>query len=50
MAAPNSKAHRGTTCDVVEVFNDHGSTDAMAYPLPSIKRHQTFMLFGYVEG
>lgn len=36
--------------DVVEVFNDFGSTYAMAYPLKSIKRNQTFMLFGYIKG
>jgi arsenite oxidase large subunit len=36
--------------DVVEVFNDFGSTYAMAYPLKSIKAGQTFMLFGYIKG
>jgi arsenite oxidase large subunit len=36
--------------DIVEVFNDYGSTVAMAYPVPSAKRGQTFMLFGYVNG
>src|ERR1019366_111135 len=33
--------------DVVEVWNDFGSTYAMAYPLGSAKPGQTFMLFGY---
>ena len=36
--------------DVVEVFNDYGSTYAMAYPTASTKPNQTFMLFGYVKG
>lgn len=36
--------------DVVEVFNDYGSTFAMAYPERDLKRGQTFMLFGYFNG
>lgn len=36
--------------DVVEVFNDYGSTYAMAYPDADIKPGQTFMLFGYFNG
>ena len=36
--------------DVVEVWNDFGSTYAMAYPLGSAKPGQTFMLFGYIKG
>lgn len=36
--------------DVVEVFNDYGSTYAMAYPVADAKPKQTFMLFGYVRG
>ncbi len=36
--------------DVVEVWNDFGSTYAMAYPIRSIKPGQTFMLFGYIVG
>ena len=36
--------------DIVEVFNDYGSTVAMAYPAPSAKRGQTFMLFAYFNG
>ncbi len=36
--------------DIVEVFNDFGSTFAMAYPVASAKRGQTFMVFGYVNG
>lgn len=36
--------------DVVEVWNDFGSTYAMAYPMKALKRGQTFMLFGYIKG
>jgi arsenite oxidase large subunit len=36
--------------DVVEVFNDYGSTYAMAYPEPAIKKNQTFMQFAYFNG
>ena len=36
--------------DLVEVFNDNGATQAMAYPTPSAKRRETFMLFGYPTG
>jgi arsenite oxidase large subunit len=36
--------------DIVEVFNDFGSTYAMAYPAKEIKHDQTFMVFGYVNG
>jgi arsenite oxidase large subunit len=36
--------------DIVEVFNDYGSTVAMAYPAPTAKRGQTFMLYGYYNG
>lgn len=36
--------------DVVEVFNDFGSTYAMAYPQKAIKPGHTFMLFGYIRG
>jgi arsenite oxidase large subunit len=36
--------------DLVEVYNDNGSTQAMAYPTPSAKRKQAFMLFGYPSG
>jgi arsenite oxidase large subunit len=36
--------------DVVEVFNDFGSTYAMAYPVKDMKATHTFMLFGYVNG
>ncbi len=36
--------------DIVEVHNSYGSTNAMAYPTPSAKRGQTFMVFGYMNG
>lgn len=36
--------------DIVEVFNDYGTSFAMAYPLASMKPGQTFMLFGYTSG
>jgi arsenite oxidase large subunit len=36
--------------DVVEVFNDYGSTVAMVYPNPSTKKGQTFMVFAYFNG
>jgi arsenite oxidase large subunit len=36
--------------DLVEIYNDNGSTQAMAYPTPSAKRKQAFMLFAYPTG
>jgi arsenite oxidase large subunit len=36
--------------DLVEVYNDNGSTQAMAYPTASAKPGQTFMLFAYPTG
>jgi arsenite oxidase large subunit len=36
--------------DIVEIFNDAGSTQAMVQPTPSAKRYQTFMLFGFPAG
>ena len=35
--------------DLVEVYNDDGSTQAMVYPTPTAKRKQTFMLFAYPD-
>ena len=35
--------------DLVEVYNDNGSTQAMVYPTPTAKRKQTFMLFAYPD-
>ncbi len=36
--------------DLVEVYNDNGSTQAMAYPTDRARPKQTFMLFGYPTG
>lgn len=36
--------------DLVEVYNDTGSTQAMVQPTPTAKRNQTFMLFGFPTG
>lgn len=36
--------------DLVEVYNDNGSTQAMVYPTPTAKRKETFMLFAYPTG
>ena len=36
--------------DVVEVYNDYGSTFAMAYLEPDMKKGHTFMMFGYHNG
>lgn len=36
--------------DVIEVYNDYGSTFAMAYLEPDMKRGQTFMMFAYFNG
>lgn len=36
--------------DLVEVYNDNGSTQAMVNPTPTAKRKQTFMLFAYPTG
>ena len=36
--------------DLVEVYNDNGSTQAMVYPTATAKRKETFMLFAYPTG
>jgi arsenite oxidase large subunit len=36
--------------DLVEVYNDNGSTQAMVYPTPTAKRRETFMLFANPMG
>ena len=36
--------------DLVEVYNDNGSTQAIVYPVATAKRKQTFMLFAYPTG
>jgi arsenite oxidase large subunit len=36
--------------DLVEIHNDNGATQAMAYPTPTARRKQAFMLFAYPMG
>jgi arsenite oxidase large subunit len=36
--------------DLVEVYNESGSTQAMVYPTPTAKKGETFMLFGFPTG
>ncbi len=36
--------------DLVEVYNEAGATQAMAYPTPTARRGETFMLFAYPTG
>lgn len=36
--------------DLVEVYNDDGSTQAMVYPTASARKGETFMLFGFPTG
>jgi len=36
--------------DLVEVYNENGSTQAMVYPTATAKPKETFMLFGYPTG
>ncbi len=36
--------------DLVEIYNDDGSTQAMVYPTASAKKGETFMLFAYPTG
>jgi arsenite oxidase large subunit len=36
--------------DLVEVYNDNGSTQAMVYPTPTARSKETFMLFAYPTG
>mgnify|MGYP006166952765 FL=1 len=50
MNPDDAKALGVAAGDVVEIYNDFGSTYAMAYPLKAIKAGQTFMLFGYIKG
>ena len=48
---PDDAREKGISAgDVIEVFNDYGNAYAMAYPIKSIKRGQSFMLFGYIKG
>jgi arsenite oxidase large subunit len=36
--------------DLVEIYNDNGSTQAIVWPTPTAKRNETFMLFAYPTG
>ncbi|KVK54193.1 arsenite oxidase large subunit [Agrobacterium deltaense] len=36
--------------DLVEIYNDAGATQAMAYPTRTARRGETFMLFGFPTG
>jgi arsenite oxidase large subunit len=36
--------------DLVEVYNDNGSTQAMVYPTPTARPKETFMLFAFPTG
>ncbi|WP_374371300.1 arsenate reductase (azurin) large subunit [Dongia sp.] len=36
--------------DLVEVYNDAGSTQAMVYPTPTARKGETFMLFAFPTG
>ena len=36
--------------DMVEVYNDMGATQALAYPEPTARRNETFMIFGAPNG
>ena len=45
MAAIGAKAG-----DLVEIYNDDGATQAMAYPTPTARESETFMLFASPTG
>ena len=48
---PDDMAELGVVAgDLVEVWNDAGSTQAMVQPTPTAKRKETFMLFAYPSG
>ncbi len=48
---PDDMAEIGVDAgDLVEVYNESGSTQAMALPTPTARRGETFMLFGYPTG
>ncbi len=48
---PDDMADKGINPgDLVEVFNNNGATQAMAYPTETAKRGETFMLFGSPRG
>ena len=39
-----------TQGDPVEIFNNHGATQAIAYPIDTAKPGQTFIIFGSPKG
>ena len=48
---PDDMAELGIKAgDMVEVHNDVGATQALAYPEPTAKRNETFMIFGAPNG
>ena len=48
---PDDMAELGVAAgDLVEVYNDAGSTQAMVQPTPTAKRKESFMLFAYPSG
>ena len=50
MHADDAKSLGIAAGDIVEVANDVGSVQAMAYPSDSVKKGHTFMLFGQPRG
>jgi len=50
MHADDAKSLKIASGDLVEVFNDVGSVQAMAYISDAVKRGHTFMLFGQPRG
>jgi len=49
--SPDDMAELGVKAgDLVEVYNDDGSTQAMVYPTPTAKKGETFMLFAFPTG
>ncbi|MEL6417873.1 MAG: arsenate reductase (azurin) large subunit [Pseudomonadota bacterium] len=48
---PDDMSELGVSAgDLVEIVNDEGATQAMAYPTPTAKRNETFMLFASPTG
>ena len=48
---PQDMAELGVKAgDLVEVYNDNGSTQAVAYPTATAQRKLTFMVFAYPTG
>jgi len=48
---PDDMADMGAGAgDLVEIYNDNGATQAMAYPTPTARRGETLMVFGSPAG